>query len=110
AREAPNDWPAGQEWDDLVGSSHAIFRDRARAEAGVDLQWARALLFDRYGHRKPFTNPPGTPLPCANCHHTPLGMTQDEFDETAQTIRDAVDDDSLFHLHELVRFDYPSGA
>jgi hypothetical protein len=36
AREAPNDWPAGQEWDDLVGSSQSIFRRRAREEAGVD--------------------------------------------------------------------------
>lgn len=35
-RGSENDWPAGQEWNEMVGSSHAIFCRVARAEAGID--------------------------------------------------------------------------
>lgn len=28
-------WPAGQEWHELVGTSHAVFLRQAREEAGV---------------------------------------------------------------------------
>ena len=37
-REAgtPNDWPAQQEWPELVGSSRALFLSRIRKVAGVD--------------------------------------------------------------------------
>lgn len=33
--ESPNDWPAGQKWHEMVGSSHAIFLRMAREAAGV---------------------------------------------------------------------------
>ncbi len=46
-REAPNDWPAGQSWSDLVGTSHSIFRHRAWEEAGLDTDAMRHLLFDQ---------------------------------------------------------------
>jgi hypothetical protein len=36
SRESENDWPAGQEWDEMVGSSHAIFCRTAREKAGID--------------------------------------------------------------------------
>lgn len=35
AREDDNDWPAGQEWHEMVGSSHSIFLRGAREEAGI---------------------------------------------------------------------------
>ena len=35
-RDNPNDWPAGQEWDDLAGSSKSIFLKKARNRAGID--------------------------------------------------------------------------
>lgn len=35
-REDANDWPAGQKWNQMVGSSHAIFCRRAREKAGID--------------------------------------------------------------------------
>ena len=35
-REFHNDWPAGQEWHELVGSSHASFNRVARNRAGID--------------------------------------------------------------------------
>jgi hypothetical protein len=35
-RENKNDWPAGQEWHEMVGSSHAIFCRVARDKAGID--------------------------------------------------------------------------
>lgn len=31
----PDEWPAGQEWHEMVGSSHSIFLRGARAEAGI---------------------------------------------------------------------------
>jgi hypothetical protein len=34
--EDPQDWPCGQQWYELVGSSHAIFSRRAREKAGID--------------------------------------------------------------------------
>jgi hypothetical protein len=34
-RENENDWPSGQEWEDLNSSSHAIFLRQAREEAGI---------------------------------------------------------------------------
>ena len=37
-RENKNDWPAGQEWVDCVGSSHAIFCRVARKKANIDDQ------------------------------------------------------------------------
>lgn len=33
--ESPDDWSAGQEWHEMVGSSHAIFLRQAREEAGI---------------------------------------------------------------------------
>ena len=35
-RKDERDWPAGQEWKDLVGSSHAIFCRQARERAKID--------------------------------------------------------------------------
>ena len=35
-REAEFDWPAGQKWREMVGSSHAIFARIAREKAGID--------------------------------------------------------------------------
>lgn len=35
-REAPNNWPCGQEWDDINGSSRSIFLGMARKQAGID--------------------------------------------------------------------------
>lgn len=35
-RENENDWPAGQEWNDCVASSHAIFARVARGKAKID--------------------------------------------------------------------------
>lgn len=35
-REDEYDWPAGQEWHEMVGSSHAIFFRTAREKAGID--------------------------------------------------------------------------
>lgn len=32
----PNTWPAGQEWHEMVGSSHSVFLHIARDEAGID--------------------------------------------------------------------------
>ena len=34
--EDKREWPAGQEWDELVGSSQSIFLRQARDEAGID--------------------------------------------------------------------------
>lgn len=34
-RERPNDWPGGQEWSDLAGTSKSICLRRAREEAGI---------------------------------------------------------------------------
>lgn len=34
-REDENDWPAGQEWHEMVGSSHSIFLRGAREEAKI---------------------------------------------------------------------------
>lgn len=33
--ESPGDWPGGQEWHEMVGSSHSIFLHAARDEAGI---------------------------------------------------------------------------
>lgn len=33
--QSPDDWPAGQEWHEMVGSSRCIFLGGARAEAGI---------------------------------------------------------------------------
>lgn len=33
--EFPDDWPGGQEWHEMVGSSHSIFLNAARDEAGI---------------------------------------------------------------------------
>ena len=35
-RENEADWPAGQEWNEMVGSSHAIFCRIAREKAHID--------------------------------------------------------------------------
>lgn len=35
-RTAENNWPAGQEWDDINGSSRSIFLRMAREKAGID--------------------------------------------------------------------------
>jgi hypothetical protein len=35
-REGPDNWPAGQEWHELVNTSHAIFRQLAREESGLN--------------------------------------------------------------------------
>lgn len=35
AKGEPNNWPAGQEWHEMVGSSHSIFLRGARNEAGI---------------------------------------------------------------------------
>lgn len=35
-REDENDWPAGQEWGDLAGSSQSAFARAARTKAGID--------------------------------------------------------------------------
>lgn len=45
-RGDPNEWPAQQEWDDLVGSSHAIFWQAARAEAGIEATPAFRTFLD----------------------------------------------------------------
>lgn len=34
-RQHEKDWPAGQQWEDLGGSSKAIFMRKARDEAGI---------------------------------------------------------------------------
>ena len=34
----PDNWPAGQGWKDMVGTSHSIFLMKARSEAGIDTQ------------------------------------------------------------------------
>lgn len=34
-RESKDDWPAGQEWHEMVGTSHSIFLRGAREEAGI---------------------------------------------------------------------------
>lgn len=34
-RESENDWPAGQRWHEMVGTSHSIFLRGAREEAGI---------------------------------------------------------------------------
>jgi hypothetical protein len=35
AREDEQNWPAGQEWNDLAGSSKSIFLRQAREELGI---------------------------------------------------------------------------
>ena len=35
-REDEGDWPAGQEWNECVGSSHAVFFGKARTRCGID--------------------------------------------------------------------------
>jgi hypothetical protein len=37
-REAPNNWPCGMSWHELVGSSRSIFLRQAREEAGIPHQ------------------------------------------------------------------------
>jgi hypothetical protein len=51
-REAPNDWPSGQSWDDLGGTSKSSFRHRAWEEAGLGVNEMRDLLFDELGYPK----------------------------------------------------------
>lgn len=34
-REHENDWPAGQDWEGLAGSSKSIFMKKARDEANI---------------------------------------------------------------------------
>jgi len=43
-REHPNDWPAGQEWDELSGSSQKTFLRGAREEAGIPHEEFLALI------------------------------------------------------------------
>ena len=40
----PDQWPAQQSWNDLVGSSHSIFLRKAREEAGIDDVWYKKKL------------------------------------------------------------------
>lgn len=35
-RKNKNDWPAGQKWADMVGSSHTFFHQRARDKADIN--------------------------------------------------------------------------
>jgi len=42
--EDPGDWPGGQEWDDLAGSSQASFMRLARERLGLDDQLHKYLL------------------------------------------------------------------
>lgn len=57
---APNDWPAGQEWEDLNGSSRSIFLRQARDLAGIDhteflepIRSGEIDVEDLYGTDKP---------------------------------------------------------
>lgn len=43
-REEENDWPAGQEWNELGGSSQHSFMSAARAEAGIPDDEYRAII------------------------------------------------------------------
>lgn len=43
-RKNKDDWPAGQEWSDMVGSSHMFFYQRARDKAGIDHKTYLTLL------------------------------------------------------------------
>lgn len=39
-----DNWPAGQSWWDLAGSSRAIFMTRARKELGIDEETFKATV------------------------------------------------------------------
>lgn len=43
-RGEEGEWPADQKWNELGGSSQAIFHRIAREEAGVDHDWYLDLL------------------------------------------------------------------
>ena len=43
-RENENDWPAGQKWQDMVGSSHAIFSRVARDKAKIGHEFYLNIL------------------------------------------------------------------
>lgn len=60
-REAPNDWPAGQEWGELAGSSQSIFRHLAYDEAGLPREYMIRLLCDESGYPKPAAPSSGAP-------------------------------------------------
>jgi hypothetical protein len=49
AAGTPEDWPGDQSWDDLVSTSHAIFRQQAREEAGLDRTPAFREWLDSFG-------------------------------------------------------------
>lgn len=59
-REGQSEWPAGQSWGELVGSSQSIFRGRAYAEALLDRRGMIELLCAQ-GEPKPYTDPPRYP-------------------------------------------------
>lgn len=48
ANGTPDEWPAGQEWNDLVSTSHSIFLRQAREQAGIDDKWF-AKMVQRHG-------------------------------------------------------------
>lgn len=47
-REHPNDWPAGQTWEGLSGSSKDIFMQQAREAAGIPKRQFLALVRGEY--------------------------------------------------------------
>jgi hypothetical protein len=62
-REHPNDWPAGQEWDELVGSSHGTFLRSALQEAGVPYKEFLALIRSGEYDLDDLYDPPSEPSP-----------------------------------------------
>ncbi|MCP4394869.1 MAG: hypothetical protein GY804_11485 [Alphaproteobacteria bacterium] len=48
SRGDENNWPAGQKWHQLVGSSHGVFFRKAREEAGI-FEHAEFLEYIRSG-------------------------------------------------------------
>lgn len=49
ANAEPGCWPAGQEWEDLAGSSQSIFMREARKEAGIsEDEFIKALHSCKY--------------------------------------------------------------
>lgn len=48
--KTPRNWPAGQEWGDLVSSSHSIFMRQAREKAGIEHAWFAYQVSKHAGH------------------------------------------------------------
>ncbi len=72
AAGTPNDWPAQQTWDELVHSSHCIFQQAARREAGIDASPAFSELLAKYvdGSTDAALAAPQEAVSCGHCGAT----------------------------------------